>query len=237
MGLRGSFARATVLRSALDGPRDRGDFRLHVDPARQSALAGNARPARHPRGRRNTQPIAPVGGFAKAVARPGTRDEDFAARYEVFSEHPIEPAYLGPDPWASDDRRFEPGLEALIRRTARRYRMAPHLVKAVVAAESNFDTLAVSHKGAQGLMQLMPATAKEMGVQSPFRPSENIQGGVRYLKTLLDRDDDLRVALAAYNAGPVAVDRFGGIPPYPETETYVKRVLRYYHKYREGDSQ
>ncbi len=174
---------------------------------------------------------------AFVAAEEGTEGgNDYAARFEAWSAHPLEPAYRGPDHWASEERRFEPGLEALIRRTARRYRVDPALVKAVVAAESNFDTLAVSHKGAQGLMQLMPATAKEMGVQSPFRPSENIQGGVRYLKTLLERYDDVDLALAAYNAGPVAVDRFGGIPPYEETETYVKRVMRYYRKYRASNT-
>ncbi len=215
-------------------PTPAGDARMHTTLGNLTRLASIYR--RLGRTADAERVMALVDGFARAEARPSTRDEDFASRYEAWSAHPLEPAYRGPAPWASDDRRFEPGLEALIGRTARRYRVDPALIKAVVAAESNFDTLAVSHKGAQGLMQLMPATAKQMGVQSPFRPSENIQGGVRYLKTLLDRYDDVRVALAAYNAGPVAVDRFGGIPPYPETETYVKRVLRYYRKYREADS-
>jgi soluble lytic murein transglycosylase-like protein len=124
-------------------------------------------------------------------------------------------------------------VEGLIKRTARKYQVDPHLVKAVVAAESNFDALAVSPKGAQGLMQLMPATAREMGVRAPFKPSENIKGGVRYLRSLLDRYANLGDAIAAYNAGPVAVDRYGGIPPYPETQAYVERVLRYYHEYRD----
>jgi len=211
-----------------------GDARIHATLGNLTRLASIYR--RMDRSADADRVMAIVDGFVATEDHPGRSSDDYAARFEAWSAHPLEPAYLGPDPYASDARRFEPGLEALIRRTARRYRVDPHLVKAVVAAESNFDALAVSEKGAQGLMQLMPATAKQMGVQSPFRPSENIQGGVRYLKTLLDRYDDVDLALAAYNAGPVAVDRFGGIPPYPETETYVKRVLRFYREYREGGS-
>lgn len=81
-------------------------------------------------------------------------------------------------------------------------------------------------------MQLMPATAKEMGVRRPFKPGDNIRGGVRYLRTLLDRYPTIGIALAAYNAGPAAVDRYVGIPPYPETQDYVERVLRFYREYR-----
>ena len=112
------------------------------------------------------------------------------------------------------------------------FRVDPALVKAVVATESNFEITAVSRAGAQGLMQLMPETAREMGVLAPFKPSENLRGGVRYLREMLDRYGDTRLALAAYNAGPEAVDRHGGIPPYPETEDYVARVLDYYRGYQ-----
>ncbi len=177
-----------------------------------------------------------VDAYIRAEDREALESDDYTRRYQAWSEHPLEHAYRGPDPFAQSDYRSEPGLQALIRRTAHRYRVDPHLVKAVVAAESNFDALAVSAKGAQGLMQLMPQTAREMGVQAPFRPSENIRGGVRYLKALLERYADLGEALAAYNAGPVAVDRFGGIPPYPETEAYVKRVLRFYRQYRNAET-
>ncbi len=124
-------------------------------------------------------------------------------------------------------------LDVLITRTAAQYQVDRALVKAVVAAESNFDVDAVSSAGALGLMQLMPATAEEMGVRSPFRPSDNIAGGVRYLRSMLDRYGDVSHALAAYNAGPSAVDRYGSVPPYPETEAYVRRVLRYYQEFQE----
>jgi soluble lytic murein transglycosylase-like protein len=115
----------------------------------------------------------------------------------------------------------------LIARTARRHGLPPALVKAVVKAESNFQPGAVSDKGAQGLMQLMPATAEDLGVDHPFTPEENVAGGTRYLRAMYDRFGDWEHALAAYNAGPGAVDRFGGIPPFAETQEYVERVLHY----------
>ncbi|MCZ6464182.1 MAG: transglycosylase SLT domain-containing protein [Proteobacteria bacterium] len=124
--------------------------------------------------------------------------------------------------------------DGLISRVARAYEVEPGLVKAIIAAESNFDHRAVSRKGAQGLMQLMPRTARALGVAEPFEPRENVLGGTRYLRHLLDRYGDVGRALAAYNAGPEAVDRYGGIPPYRETRTYVARVLDYYDRY-DGD--
>jgi soluble lytic murein transglycosylase len=119
----------------------------------------------------------------------------------------------------------------VIVRAARNHRVEPALVKAVIAAESNFEAQAVSRVGAQGLMQLMPATSRTLGVRDPFHPTENVEGGTRYLREMLDRYGDLRRALAAYNAGPKAVDRYQGIPPYTETREYVYRVLNYYRGY------
>jgi len=114
----------------------------------------------------------------------------------------------------------------LIDGTARRHGIEPGLLAAVAAVESNFDPFAVSHKGACGIVQLIPATAERFGVSNLFDAGENLDGGAGYLRWLLDRfNGRTDLALAAYNAGEGAVDRHGGIPPYPETRAYVRRVL------------
>ncbi len=120
-------------------------------------------------------------------------------------------------------------IEISILKAAQKYDLPVNLIKSVIRAESNFQVKAVSHAGAQGLMQLMPDTAEELGVKNPFNIAENIDGGSRYLRKMLDRfGGDLKLALAAYNAGPEAVIKYGGkVPPYRETQQYVNRVLRF----------
>jgi soluble lytic murein transglycosylase-like protein len=119
-------------------------------------------------------------------------------------------------------------IEQAIRQAASRYNLSPGLIRSVIRAESAFQPQAVSPAGAQGLMQLMPETAKELGVTDPFDVRQNIDGGVRYLRRMLDRfDGDLKMALSAYNAGPGAVEKYEGQVPYAETRHYVKRVLRF----------
>jgi soluble lytic murein transglycosylase-like protein len=150
-------------------------------------------------------------------------------RYEAVKR---QPRALALSPLRPSGAPTQHTFDLLIAQTARSFSVDPALVKAVVAAESNFRIDAVSRVGALGLMQLMPGTAEQMGVQEPFAPGENLKGGVRYLRAMLDRYGDVRRALAAYNAGPTAVDRYGGIPPYRETKDYVKRVLNYYRDYQ-----
>jgi soluble lytic murein transglycosylase-like protein len=115
-------------------------------------------------------------------------------------------------------------FEPLILRHSAEHELRPDLVRAVIQAESAFNPLARSPKGAMGLMQLMPATARELGVSDPYDPEQNIRAGVAYLKSLLSRYPSEDLALAAYNAGPAAVARYGRVPPYRETRAYVARV-------------
>lgn len=128
--------------------------------------------------------------------------------------------------------------DELIVRTSEKYKMDPALIKAVIKAESNFNHQAVSRKGARGLMQLMPATASALQVQDALHPESNVEGGVRYLKYLMNLfKGDLSLALAAYNAGEGAVMRYGSIPPYQETRTYVQRVMNYLDLYRTAQAK
>ncbi|MCA9757496.1 MAG: lytic transglycosylase domain-containing protein [Candidatus Eisenbacteria bacterium] len=115
--------------------------------------------------------------------------------------------------------------DEIVSRTAREFALPESLLKAVVQVESGGNVRAVSPKGAQGLMQLMPGTARELGVSDPFDPEQNVRGGAAYLAKQIERFGDLPRALAAYNAGPGAVQRHGGVPPYRETQRYVSRVL------------
>ena len=121
-------------------------------------------------------------------------------------------------------------------RYSRAHNLSPALIKAIIKAESNGERFAVSPKGAQGMMQLMPFTSKRLNVSDPFDPIENIEGVVKYIKELLGTfGGNLAHAVAAYNAGPAAVKKYGGIPPYVETQLYVKRVMNHYRRYCSGE--
>ncbi len=129
-------------------------------------------------------------------------------------------------------------FDHLISESCRKHGIDFALIKAIIRAESGFDPYAVSSKGAEGLMQLMPETSGRLNVLNPFDPMENIEGGVRYLKYLLERfNHDLKLSLAAYNAGETIVSQVRGIPNYRETKNYVIEVLRYYNEYKNNSSQ
>jgi soluble lytic murein transglycosylase-like protein len=148
-----------------------------------------------------------------------------------FTDTPTNPRYRPVSSKrnsAGDERRYD----HIIRMLCREHQMDFSLVKAVIKAESAFNPQAISKKGARGLMQLMPDTARELSVDDPFDPYDNLQGGVRYLRQMLNIfNGDVTLAVAAYNAGPGAVQSSNAVPPYPETRMYVKRVLQYRREY------
>ncbi len=142
-----------------------------------------------------------------------------------------------PSNWASLDaamlRRNMDNYDDVILRAANATKVPAELIKAVMLVESGMNPRARSPKGARGLMQLMPGTASDLGVADSYDPEQNVHGGARYLRRMLDTFGDNRRAIAAYNAGPGAVQRHGGIPPFRETKYYVEKVLKYYRYFQE----
>ncbi len=154
---------------------------------------------------------------------------------DAMKEQFLAPArHLGLEVFKESYFRSNVPFGAIIYREARRNNLPPELVAAIVQTESDFRPRLVSHKSAQGLMQIIPSTARILGIDDPFDPQKNIAAGTKYYRYLLDRFDDEAVALAAYNAGEGNVARFGGIPPFPETRNYVSRVNRRTRRYREN---
>jgi hypothetical protein len=139
----------------------------------------------------------------------------------------VSPVVVGPETKAP----AAGGIDEAIEQIAAQVSLPSQLIHSVIKVESNYNPFAISPKGAQGLMQLIPATAHRFDVANSFNPAENIQGGVRHLKYLLNTFGDTRLALAAYNAGENAVRKYNGVPPYPETRNYVSTVLRNYGRY------
>jgi soluble lytic murein transglycosylase-like protein len=165
--------------------------------------------------------LAPIPAFAEV------RFEDRGGVLYVTNVEPLQSSPPPAVPRATPTPRSGDPFRHLIVQAAERYALAPELVASVIRVESNFEPRAVSRKGARGLMQLMPGTAKLLGVQDAFDVGQNIDGGVRHLRGLLDRyRGDIALALAAYNAGAEAVTRHGGIPPFAETRAYVARIMQ-----------
>ncbi len=185
--------------------------------------------------------IVPVLAFLFALSSAREAGADIYARRDSlgvlrFTNVPTHPSYRiiirtrkKGRTSSQPPRRFE----KIVRSASDRYDVDPDLVWAVMKAESNFNPCAVSRTGARGLMQLMPATARLLDVDDIYNPTENVNGGVRYLRSLLNRfRGNRRLALAAYNAGAKAVEQYKNVPPFAETREYVRRVLDYYRLYR-----
>jgi hypothetical protein len=168
---------------------------------------------------------------AEQTAQPTTIASAASAS---LAPSPGDPATVGPVAPAQVNRATaattRASLDQMVRDASSRHQLDPDFVNSVIKAESNFQTRALSRKGAQGLMQLMPGTASLLGVADPFDPQANVEGGTAYLSQLLDQyHNDPIKALAAYNAGPNRVDQYHGVPPYMETRAYVARIVRDYN--------
>lgn len=160
------------------------------------------------------------------------KDERGVWHFSNIKSDPRFRIFMRTPSYNKSGKQYIRDYDLAITKASQRFRVEPSLIKAVIRAESDFDQKAISHKGAQGLMQLMPETAYEMEVEDPFNPEENILGGTKYLSLMIERfRNNLHMALAAYNAGPERVEEYRGIPPFPETQTFVERVLKYYGQY------
>jgi len=166
---------------------------------------------------------------------PSNRDLNPNGRSGSISTQPYSMKPFRPEA-LSASLQLRRQFEGIVRSASGRYDVDPYLVLGMIRVESNFNAYAVSHRGAKGLMQLMPGTARLHKVNNVYDPTQNIYGGVRHLRLLLDQfDGNIQLALAAYNAGAGAVVKYNSIPPYRETRNYVQRVLGYYQYYRNSE--
>jgi soluble lytic murein transglycosylase-like protein len=203
------------IENAGSGIRARGD-RRHEDRRAGSRTSGGER-------RRGDRRRAAAGGLIlSALALGGVLHQGRSSTLDLSTASTTADASVPAAPVAPDHV-----FDDIIAEASAEYGVDPRLVRAVIRAESQFDPTAESGAGAKGLMQLMPILSKELGVQDPFNPRENVFGGVKYLSKLLDRHDgDVTLALASYNAGPRNVARYKGVPPFKETRGYVKKITK-----------
>jgi soluble lytic murein transglycosylase len=160
------------------------------------------------------------------------RDERGVWHFSNIKSDPRYKIYIRTYDGSKPVTQYIRDYDDIIHKASKRYGVDVSLIKAVIKAESDFNQHAVSSQGAQGLMQLMPGTADAMDVEDPFDAKDNIHGGTRYLSLMLERfNKDMRLALAAYNAGPERVAEYRGVPPYQETRTFIDRVLNYYRQF------
>jgi len=169
-----------------------------------------------------------VGSFTRLyTTADGSSYVDIATDQIDHFEHDTSPLAIMRDPAPKPAQNLDQVINAI----SDRHRIDPDFINSVIHAESGFNQHAVSRKGAQGLMQLMPQTANQLGVADAFNPADNVEGGTRYLRELLERYDfDVVKALAAYNAGPGRVEQYRGVPPYAETRAYVARIIRDFNR-------
>jgi len=179
-----------------------------------------------------------IAGFILCLCHPALadiyrfRDERGVWHFSNIKSDPRYKIYIRTYDGSKPVNQYIKDYDEIIHKASKRYGIDVSLIKAVIKAESDFNQHAVSSKGAQGLMQLMPGTADAMEVDDPFDATDNIHGGTRYLSLMLERfKNDTRLALAAYNAGPERVAEYRGVPPYQETKAFIDRVLNYYRQF------
>ena len=208
-------------------------------PAAEMAVLRNGFSIRHERRQvmGETTRLFVTADGASYVDVPTAEIDHIEAAPEQFSAAP--PAQSAARQPSSGASVIPPvSLDDVVTAASGRFRLDPDLVNSVIKAESGFNVRAVSPKGAQGLMQLMPQTAQQLGVPNPFDPKANVEGGTRYLRELLELYNfDLVKALAAYNAGPQRVEQYGGVPPFYETRAYVARVVRDFNKKKDAQEK
>ena len=177
--------------------------------------------------------IALSAGTAKAENIYRYKDENGVWHFSNINSDRRYKLYLR---YHNNPKRYMDDYKDAISKASEEYGIEKSLIKAVILAESALDPNARSSKGAQGLMQLMPYTADELSVDDPYNPEDNIFGGTKYLSKLMERfNDDTQLVLAAYNAGPESVESYKGVPPFKETENFIKKVMTYYEEYKNGN--